>query len=150
MNKPIITWYVEDIKEKTYIPYEEYYAGSFSPNEYVELKLCIWNNRWGQEDTANADNLKIFIYFENLEDSILLDSCSVSVDNGAAQQLKIDAGRGVIDLKRTLKGFANDGSYKNNLNYCMLNIRFGPLKEGLKNSIKNLFLSPDYNSVGER
>lgn len=148
MQDANITWYVEDSTDSTLVPSEEYYAGTFVPNDTVTLKVYLWNNRWGTTEVASANDCKLVVYFETIEDSTLLSLCKASVDGGTLTEFDMDGGRGVIDLNRSISGAANNGSLSNTDNYSTIILQLGPITDGMKNSLKTMYLSPDFNSGG--
>lgn len=144
MNDPQLTWYV--IEDSVVTPYEEYYAGAFRPNDTIEITFQVWNNRWGQENAADINNGKLAVYFSTFEDSALLGLCSVKIDNNDFTPLTVQAYRGRIDLGRVLSGKINSGASTATSNYVTITLRFGPITEGIKNTLKNLFLDIEYNN----
>jgi hypothetical protein len=138
MNSPQITWYIVE-PDNSLVPYDDFYAGSYRPSETVELNLQVWNNRWGQENVQNAVSCRLAIYFDTIEDSALLNLCSVKINNGTTRQLTITAGKGVVDIG-TLYGFSNNGTVNTKDNFCSVVLAFGPLPQNMKDGLKNMFV----------
>lgn len=137
MNDPQINWFVLEEGQPT--PYEEYYAGSYRPGSHLELTLQVWNNRWGQEDAKDISRGTLAFFFETIEDSYLLDLCTVKIDGGSFQPLTIEAGRGRVPLNKVLHGTRNNGSSVSTDNYATVTLKLGPIQDGMRNSFKNLF-----------
>jgi len=144
MKKPQISWYV--LEDENLVPYEEYYAGSFRSDDVIEITLHVWNNRWGQEQVQNVEQGRLALYFDTIEDSFLLNLCSVSIDDGDFQSLNISSNRGRISLGRILSGEPNLGSSTSRNNYAKIVLRFGPITDGIRNSLKNLYLDIEYDN----
>lgn len=144
MNDPQINWFVLEEGQPT--PYEEYYAGSYRPSETLELTLQVWNNRWGQEDAKDISRGTLAFFFETIEDSYLLSLCSVKIGDGSFQPLTIDAGRGRVPLDKVLYGRSNNGSTTSTDNYATITLKFGPIQDGMRNSLKALFADLEFDA----
>jgi hypothetical protein len=144
MNDPQVTWYV--IEDNTPTPYEDYYAGSYRPNDILEVSIQLWNNRWGQETVSDIVNSKLAVFFDTIEDSYLLNLCSIKIDDNDYKPLTVQSTRGYIDLGKTLSGGSNTGSTYSKDNYASIVLRFGPITDGMKNSLKNLFIDLEYDN----
>jgi hypothetical protein len=145
MNDPQISWYIVEA-DSSVVPRNEYYAGSCTPGETVEINIQVWNNRWGSDTVASAQGSKLAVYFDSIEDSYLLNLCQIKVDDEPYAFLRVEADKGYVDLPRELSGAANDGSMTNVDNYMNILFKFGPTDKGLRNSLKNLFLSLESDS----
>lgn len=133
------------LTDAQYVPYNEYYAGSFFPNDVLEMTIQVWNNKWGQEAVANVTNGNIAIFFDTEEDNSLLKYCSVKIDNRDFQPINIQSGNTRVELGRTLSGASNEGSLINSKeNYATITLRFGPITEGIKNGLKNLYIDFEF------
>jgi hypothetical protein len=144
MKDPQISWYV--LEDEILTPYEEYYAGSYRPNDVLEIQMNVWNNRWGQETVKDVQQGTIAVYFDTIEDSYLLNLCSISIDNGDFKALTITSNRGCISLGKILFGEANVGSANSKDNYAKITLKFGPVTDGMKNSLKNLYVDLEFDN----
>lgn len=144
MKDPQISWYV--LEDETFVPYEEYYAGSYRPDDVIEVVMNVWNNRWGQEVVKDVQQGRIAVYFDTIEDSYLLNLCSVSIDDGEFKALNITSNRGRINLGRGLSGEVNVGSSTAKDNYAKITLRFGPITDGIRNSLKNLYVDIEFDN----
>lgn len=139
MNNPIISWYIQE--DNGYIQDDEYYLGSFTSNSNIELNVQVWNNRYGSKNVDNIDNARLSIYFDNIEDSSLLQYCTVSINNESYVSPDIEVNRATLYIGN-LSGSLNNGleSSQNNSNYKNINLKFSNLPSNLKNDLKNMFL----------
>jgi len=137
---PSISWYVNEDSVMT--PYEEYYAGSYPPGSIMNFEVQVWNNRLGTVDVADAVNPSIVFFFDTIENTTLLNYCSILVD-GVAATITIDLDKVVIPLNKTLSGKMSQTLSTDN--YSDINISIGPLPNGLRNEIKNLFIDIQYD-----
>lgn len=138
-NKPKITWYI--LEDEDYIQDNEYYLGSFSPDNEIQLKVQVWNNRYGKTNVENIPNARLAIHFESIEDGLLLDYCSVSINGGDSVKVPIMFGKGIVDIG-LLSGNSNNGMdiTDNVYNYKNIAVTFKDFPKNLKNGIKNMFL----------
>ena len=146
MAEPQISWYVVEPDDQL-APYEEYYAGSFRPSQTMEVNLQVWNNRWGTENVSDANTCRFVAYFDSIEDSVLLDLCKVYL-NDVLLNTEIVNKKLQANLNRNLIGLANNGSpalFPSN--YAKIKITFGPITNGVKNTLKNLLVDLEYEAV---
>lgn len=143
MINPQISWFV--IEDDTPTPYEEYYAGSYRPDESVEIHMQLWNNRWGQEEAENVTQGRLAVFFDSIEDSYLLGLCSIKIDSNDFVPLTINSGRGRVAIDRVLSGSSNTGSSNATGNYVNVVLKFGPVTAGIRNSLKNLYIDLEFD-----
>lgn len=138
-NKPKISWYI--LEDEDYIQDNEYYLGSFSPSTDIKLKVQVWNNRYGKSNVESIVNARLAIYFESIEDSMLLDYCTVSLNDSEHNKIPIMFGKGIVDIG-LLSGNSNNGMdvVDNVYNHKNISIVFKDFPANLKNGIKNMFL----------
>ena len=138
-NKSKITWYILD--DEDYIQDDEYYLGSFSPDSEIKLKVQVWNNRYGKNNVENIPNARLAIYFDSIEDSLLLNYCTISVNDESFTKIPVMFGNGVVDIG-LLSGNSNNGMdiVDNVYNFKNITISFKGFPANLKNGIKNMFL----------
>jgi hypothetical protein len=144
MNGPHIEWFVIE-PDNTLAPYEEYYAGEYRPGETLELSVQVWNNRWGQSALEDAINCKAVLFFDNYEDSMLLNNCSMKIGSGDYMQPELLLSNGYFELG-TLSGKTNDGTMKSVENYKTLTFKFGPVTNSMRNSLKSMFIDLEFDS----
>lgn len=144
MDNPQLSWYV--VEDSSPVPYEEYYAGSYRPDDTLLITMQVWNNRWGQADVNDISNGNLVVFFDTLEDASLLDLCSVKIDSNDYVPLTVTSGRGRVSLGRVLSGKSNTGSSTSTGNYAVITLQFGPVTSGLRNSLKNLFLDIEFDT----
>lgn len=139
MLKPVITWHI--IEEDETMQENEYYLGSYSPNEEIQLSFQVWNNRYGQIEAETIDNARLAIYFETFEDNAILNYCTVSVNEGEFSKPEIDVNKATLYIGE-LNGTINNGSAtdKNRTHFKNVTLKFTNLPSNLKNGLKNLFI----------
>lgn len=139
MDSPKITWYI--LENEDYIQDPDYYLGSYTTDSTISINVQVWNNRYGQKASQSIENARLSIYFENIENSILLQYCEVNVNNNFNVTPDIEVGRGTAYIGE-LYGSANNGiaNEENRNNYKNINITFKNLPYNLINGIKNMFL----------
>lgn len=144
MNQPTISWFI--IEDDEQVQEEEYYLGSFNSNTNIELKLQIWNNRYGIEDVESIKNAKLILYFETIEDNTLLNFCTVENEFDGEVKPTIELNKASIYLGE-LNGEANNGidNEKNTNHFKNVTIRFKDFPANLKEGLKNLFVDIQYN-----
>lgn len=139
MSLPNITWHISE--DGDYIQDTEYYLGSFNSESTIQLNVQVWNNRYGQKSIDSIKDARLAIYFENAEDSILFNYCTISVEEGSAIKPEIELNKVVVNIGE-LSGEPNNGiaNDKNRINYKNIRISFENFPRNLKNGIKNMFL----------
>ena len=95
-NNSKITWYI--LEDEEYIQDDEYYLGSFSPDSEIKLKVQVWNNRYGKNNAESIPNARLAIYFDSIEDSMLLEYCTVSINDNNFTKIPVMFGKGVVDI----------------------------------------------------
>jgi hypothetical protein len=144
MNQSSISWYIKE--DEDYIQDNDYYLGSFSPSSDIVLNIQVWNNRYGNESVDNIENARLSIYFDTVEDSSLLQYCSISVNGEDFVEPTIYLNRGTVEIGN-LYGTYNNGleDIINADNYKDISIKFSNLPTNLKNGLKNLFLDIEFD-----
>lgn len=142
MKTPIISWYIKDNDD--YIQDDEFYYGSVNPGLGVSLTIQVWNNRYGQSEVQSISNARLAIYFENAEDSILLNYCTVRINEEIVSGIQKELNRLTVPLG-TLSGEANSGldNSNNKLNFKNVDIIFSDLPQNLKSGLKSMYLDID-------
>ena len=138
-NNSKITWYI--LEDEEYIQDDEYYLGSFSPDSEIQLKVQVWNNRYGKNNVESIPNARLAVYFDSIEDSMLLEYCTVSINDNNLTKIPVMFGKGIIDIG-LLSGNSNNGMdiIDNTYNFKNITISFKGFPTNLKNGIKNMFL----------
>lgn len=145
MKSPIIEWFVQESVDSIN-PYSNYFAGTVKTNEFVDVRVHIWNNRFGLDTVKTASDCKVSLTFDSLEDALYLDLCSIKV-NDITQQIKKISNKIYVDIPN-LDGSSNNGSMSSNYkNYATLDLKIGPIKEGMKNNIKNIIMDIVFNET---
>lgn len=139
MNNPKITWYI--LEDNDYIQDNEFYLGSFSSDSEVKLTAQVWNNRYGKTNVDSIPNARLSVYFESVEDSMLLNYCKVSVNGDSPVEMPTMFNKGIIDIG-LLSGNSNNGtdSVDNVYNFKTITLSFKGFPSNLRNGIKNMFL----------
>lgn len=113
MEANAITWYVQNINNE-YVQKNVYYAGNYTQAETpLSVTVRIWNNRFGTKAVSDATNIRLHLYFSNLEDTALLPYLTVRTNSMEGQITIIENTATVIfpDMV-TLSGQANNGDEK--------------------------------------
>lgn len=144
MEQPIINWFIIEDDEQT--QQEEYYLGSFNSNAEISLQLQIWNNRYGTKYAQSISNAKLVLFFETLEDSALLNYCTVNTEEGGDMKPNMELNKASIYIGE-LNGDPNNGvdSDKNKNHFKNVTITFKNFPSNLKEGLKNLFIDIQYN-----
>lgn len=144
MNQPNISWHIKEGSDS--IQENEYYLGSYSSTEDIELNIQVWNNKYGQTEVESIDNARLSIFFDAYEDNSLLNYCKVSIDDSAASSLNIEANKGTISIGE-LAGYANNGaeSDRNKNNFKNIQVVFSGMPHNLKKGLKNMFLDIEFD-----
>jgi hypothetical protein len=142
---PQVEWFLIE-EDNSIVPHQEYFAGSYRPSDTVELSLQVWNNRWGIASVDNVSEIsKIKIFFDHIEDSQLLNFCSIAINGGGYSPLTIEGNAGYVVLGSQLSGQPNDGSINSDGNYKNVSLRFGPITNNMRNGLKNMFVDLELN-----
>lgn len=144
MSNVNISWLVKE-PDDIFVEHTEYYAGTCSNEDDLELDIELWNNRWNtKEDVDTIENAKLIISFANAEDSTLLSFCTVKVENADYEKPElITFNRASVNLG-SISGLKNDGSLSNKSNYKTISIRFSGIPRTYKSGLKSMFLDVQY------
>lgn len=140
MEKTKITWYVDT--SEGLIAKKEHHAGTYSPRETLKVVIQVWNNRWGVEEVEPLKDAVVNIYFDTIEDSALLNLCSLEIDEMGKAPITIRDQKASARIGRDLSGKANDGVSEkttNRSNFVTLTFSFDASKYRVKeNDLKSL------------
>ena len=144
MQEPIITWYAKLTEDSQFRQTDEIYAGTYTPNNSIQVNLQIWNNRWGTIDVADLTDFTIHMYFNEVEDTSLFNYCTIVLNKSDILNLTKADNRRILEFPNeiTLSGKKNNGTSKENANnYLNLDIVFqAPKDVKLKEKdLKSLF-----------
>ena len=140
MKNANISWYVKE-QDNTYVSHTDYYAGTCMPNKDFIVDAEIWNNRWNiSEDVSNMHNSKLVISFANIEDSILLSLCSVSINDGPYNATNTQELNRALVLLGSIYGTKNNGSESNTDNYKKISVKFSNIPDSFREGLKSMFL----------
>lgn len=122
MDEPKITWYAKLSSDTDFNKTNEIYAGTYTPDNSINVNLQIWNNRWGTVDVNSLTNFLINVYFADTEDNCLFDYCSIVLNNSDVLNIKKSGTVGVLEFPEaiTLSGTQNDGTTVNNPDHYIL------------------------------
>lgn len=144
MSSPKITWLIKENKE--YIQDTDHYFGSINPQDTLELEIQVWNNRYGKVSTDSIENARLVIYFDSIEDSTLLNYCSVNINDSGFNKLDLEINRATIEIGKLSGEFNNGINNENNRNnYKNLIVRFKDFPRNMKKGMKNMFLDIEIN-----
>lgn len=143
MSEAKIEWYTRAGSDEKFALDNDVYAGTYTEGHPIIVDLQLWNNRWGTVDVDPLSDFYINIYFKNIEDSALLDYCTVILNNSENLSMTRSGNRMTLIFPKpvTLSGVKNDGTSKNNPNH-FINLQFIFQADGadLKdNDLKALF-----------
>ena len=147
MNKPIISWFVQENYdgEYSFIPKKKHEEeDSYSPGDTILIKLQVWNNIAGVEDVASEKNAKIVVYFKNFENNLFLNLIEMRKGTDSFKKLELDMDRGYFELG-TLSGRKNNGSEANTDNYYNVELSLGPIPSNVKSEVKDFVLDIEYD-----
>lgn len=139
MEKAKITWYILDNGD--YIQDDEYYCGSYDMYSEITINAQVWNNRYGKNSVESINNSRLAIYFDTLEDSMLLNYCYVSINNEGYSKVNTISEKGIVEIG-SLSGNSNNGldDIDNSYNFKNISVMFKGFPHNLKNGIKNVYL----------
>lgn len=144
MNSPVITWYTKAYADKDYEAGTDFYAGTYTDSAPITLNIQLWNNRYGTEDAADLKDYDLIFYFNDKEDSALLDCCTLSISGKEEVSFVVSDGKAVAQFSNrpTLSGKKNNGDPDENpSNYIDLSLKFSASGQILKeNDLKTLYL----------
>ena len=142
MNSPQITWYAKTTATD-YESGQEFFAGTYTGKETLAINIQIWKYRWGTTDVDTIKNAALNFYFDTLEDSALLGSCSVLIGEYDQMPVVIKNGRATVAMNRLLSGAKNNGdaaNINNKNNFVDVYFEFDAADKNLKSSdMKNVY-----------
>ena len=145
--EPIITYSVKISESEKYQDTFDIYGGTYTPQSPVVIDMQIWNNKYGLESVDDLEDFILNFYFDNIEDSVLLEY--IQVEQGGTQLLPISIANRIATVnfldKVILSGKANDGSEENIDNYISLKIIFDIPDKNI--SLKNLDIKSLYFEI---
>lgn len=132
-----ISWYL--VKEEIEPIDSEKYIGSFAATTMFDVKIRIWNNRWGTEACDDIEDLQLILQFESIEDSSILNFIHVTVDGIYSKTMDVCGNKGYISTGRRLSGNINDGGEAYVNNYIDVELK---IIENLavNNLLKNMYI----------
>lgn len=141
MDAPKITWYVKE--NTSFIPKQDYFAGTYTKSNKISTEIQIWNNRYGTVDVLPLEDAVLNLYFDTLEDSALLSGCKVILGGYDQLPLIIKNRKASVNLGVTLQGIKNDGDPAAADNAgCFINLTFefdAPSYRLKENDLKHLY-----------
>ena len=143
MASPKISWYAKLLSDERYSVEPRFYAGRYTDNNQIVVDIQLWNNRWGSTTVDDLNDYDICFFFDRVEDSSLLDMCTVVYDNASTVSFSVSGRKAILqmDNKPVLKGTKNNGSSADNPNnFMQLRFIFDANGERLKdNDLKSLY-----------
>lgn len=142
-GKPKISWYAKLLSDERYSVNPSFYAGRYSDEEPIVVDVQLWNNRWGTEDVENLTDYDICFFFDRIEDSILLNYCTVIYNGNIAVPFNVSGHKAILEfsVKPVILGTKNNGSSADNPgHFVQLRFLFSATQERLKdNDLKSLY-----------
>ena len=140
---PKLTWYTKKLTDEKFSVDPQVYAGTYTDNDQIIMDIQLWNNRWGTETVDDLKNYDICIFFDRVEDSVLLDYITIMYNGNTVGQ-SITGKKAILqfgDNKPVLKGTKNNGSSADNpKNFLELRFIFSAEGQRLKdNDLKSLY-----------
>lgn len=117
----------------------EKYLGSFDTTQMFNIKIRIWNNRWGTEACEDIEELQLMLQFESIEDSSILNFMSVKIDSIYDKTIDIYGNKGYINTGRSLSGSPNNGREEYVNNYIDVEFKIAE-KLAVNNLLKNMYI----------
>ena len=145
MKDPILSWRVKTDSSSDFVSTNEKYVGTYTARKNIVIRVQLWNNRAGLEDVSDLKDFTVKIFFQDVEDSTLLNYLFAEEANGDPMQLE-NFGKFLtvkFPIDTTLEGKANNGiTNESKKNYIEFKLVFkapenAQLKEG---DLKNLYL----------
>ena len=137
-----ITWFINE--DDTFEPINTYTAdGAYTPGDYLEKVIRIYNNYNGATDIDSVVNAKLVVAFKSYEDNFLLNLFQISIDGVNYSPLTINIDRGEYELG-TLTGYANNGG-SDSYNCKTVYIMIGPIPDNIKSSLKSVIFYLEYD-----
>lgn len=145
--EPIITYSVKISESEKYQDTFDVYGGTYTPQSPVVIDMQIWNNKYGLESVDDLEDFVLNFYFDNIEDSALLEY--IQVEQSGTQLLPVSIANRIATVnfldKIILSGKANDGGKENIDNYISLKITFDIPDKTI--SLKNLDIKSLYFEI---
>lgn len=141
MDAQRISWFVKN-EDNVYSSKKEYYAGVYTKEEELTVFLQLWNNKAGTKDVTPLEKFAINIYFEDIEDSVLLRFCKITMNNVEELSLVPGSQKATILFPDNIiiSGVSNDGSDTAVDNYINLKFSFSAPNYTLKeNDLKSMY-----------
>lgn len=125
MERPIITYHVLDSSD-TYVKQNSVYAGTYTGDDILRVKLRIWNNYKGTEAVQDLENFNLMLHFLTEEDNALLPYIELSITDKTTLLPIIEnkALIGTFPDPVKLSGGANTGSEEYIKNYINITVAF--------------------------
>lgn len=143
MNSPKISWYSKLLTDERYSVNPNFYAGKYSDEDPIVVDIQLWNNRWGIETVEDLDDYDICFFFDRLEDSVLLNYCTVVYNESTVIPFNVSGQKAILEFntKPVLSGKKNNGSSADNPNnFLQLRFMFSAVQQRLKdNDLKSLY-----------
>jgi len=143
VDKAQISWYAKCLSDERYSVNNDFYAGKYTNEDPIVVDIQLWNNRWGTETVADLTNYDICFFFDCVEDSVLLDYCTIIYNDSNIIPFYVTGRKAVLsmDTKPVLSGTKNNGSSADNIDHFLqLRLIFNATEEKLKNNdLKSLY-----------
>ena len=143
MANPVISWYAKKLTDTKYSLNQQFYAGKYTDSDQIVVDIQLWNNRWGTETVNDLTDYDICFYFDRLEDSVLLNFCTIVYNNTNILTFNISGQKAIVEFpgKPVIKGTKNNGSSLDNPgNFVQLRFIFSAPEERLKDhDLKSLY-----------
>lgn len=143
MAAPKITWYAKMKDDLKFSQQKTIYAGTCTCNDSITVNIQVWNNRYGLTEVDMLKNFNFVMYFKDLEDSALLENCSIYYKEEKIS-LNIENKKIIFNLNKDISGKENDGSStnQNNVgNFIAFDFVFENTSQRIKeNDLKQLVL----------
>ena len=126
MDKPIISYHILNA-DNSYTKQNSVYAGTYTGDEPLEVRLRIWNNYRGIENVEDLQNFNLVLRFLTEEDNALLKYIDLIDEKHNIQipgTIEENAFVGIFFEPVVLSGSANTGSDEYNGNYIDIKISF--------------------------
>lgn len=135
-----LQWYLTDTEASK----KEHFAGTLTPDGSLEVPLRVWYNRSGVQDIADIVSPVLVLRFSSVEDSKLLQYCTVDIDDTNAMVPVINGNIGHVLMTKAFSGKANNGlaeTLASRNNYKNITVKIKPNGGHIKDrDLKNLFL----------
>lgn len=143
MSNPKISWYSKLLSDERYSVNPDFYAGKYSDEDPIVVDIQLWNNRWGTDNVDDLTDYDICLFFDRLEDSVLLNYCTIVYDENTVIPFNVSGQKAILEFtsKPVLSGKKNNGSSADNPdNFLQLRFIFNAVQQRLKdNDLKSLY-----------